>query len=78
MPYMEFFLHYLKGKNYQKRQAALIENGSWAPSAKKVMTDMLSQMNAVEILEPSLTIRGAVKEETVKELESLADELLKA
>ncbi len=78
MPYMEFFLHYLKGKNYQKRQAALIENGSWAPSAKKVMTDMLSQMNGVEILEPSLTIRGAVKEETVKELEALADELLKA
>lgn len=78
MPYMEFFLHYLKGKNFQKRQIALIENGSWAPSAKKTMTDILSTMNGITILEPSVTIRGAVKEENVKELESLADELIKS
>lgn len=78
MPYMEFFLHYLKGKNYQKRQAALIENGSWAPSARKVMADILATMNGITILEPAVTIRGAVKEENVKELEALADELLKS
>lgn len=78
MPYMEFFLHYLKGKNYQKRQAALIENGSWAPSARKVMADILSTMNGITILEPAVTIRGAVKEENVRELEALADELLKS
>ena len=77
MPYMEFFLHYLKGKNFQKRQVALIENGSWAPSAKKTMTDILSQMNSITITEPSVTIRGAVKEENIKELEALADELMK-
>lgn len=77
MPYMEFFLHYLKGKNFQKRQVALIENGSWAPSAKKTMTDILSQMNGITITEPSVTIRGAVKEENIKELEALADELMK-
>lgn len=78
MPYMEFFLHYLKGKNFQKHQIALIENGSWAPSAKKTMTDILSTMNGITILEPSITIRGAVKEENIKELETLADELLKS
>ncbi len=78
MPYMEFFLHYLKGKNFQKRQIALIENGSWAPSAKKTMTDILSTMNGITILEPSITIRGAVKEENIKELETLADELIKS
>lgn len=78
MPYMEFFLHYLKGKNYQKRQAALIENGSWAPSARKVMADILSTMSGITILEPAVTIRGAVKEENVRELEALADELLKS
>lgn len=77
MPYMEFFLHYLKGKNYQKRRIALIENGSWAPSAKKVMTDILSSMNGISLLENSVTIRGTVKEENIKELETLADELLK-
>lgn len=78
MPYMEFFLHYLKGKNFQKRQIALIENGSWAPSAKKTMTDILSTMNGITIIEPSVTIRGAVKEENIKELETLADELIKS
>ena len=78
MPYMEFFLHYLKGKNFQKRQIALIENGSWAPSAKKTMTDILSTMNGITILEPSITIRGAVKEENIKEREPLADELIKS
>lgn len=77
IPCMEFFLHYLKGKNYQKRRVALIENGSWAPSAKKTMADILSQMNGITILESSVTIRGAVKEENQKELEALADELLK-
>ena len=76
MPFMEDFLHHLKGKNYQKRTVALIENGSWAPSAKKAMGDILSQMNGITILDTAVTIRGAVKEENVKELEALAGELL--
>lgn len=41
------------------------------------MTDILSQMNGITITEPSVTIRGAVKEENIKELEALADELMK-
>lgn len=76
MPFMEDFLHHLKGKNFQKRTVALIENGSWAPSAKKTMTDILSQMNNITILDGSVTIRGALKEETIKELEALSDSLL--
>lgn len=76
MPFMEDFLHHLKGKNYQKRTVALIENGSWAPSAKKAMGDILSQMNGITILDTAVTIRGAVKEENVNELEALAGELL--
>lgn len=76
MPFMEDFLHHLKGKNYQKRTVALIENGSWAPSAKKAMGDILSQMNAVTVLEPSVTIRGAMKEEDIAALSALAEELM--
>ena len=77
MPFMEDFLHHLKGKNYQKRTVALIENGSWAPSAKKTMCDLLSQMNGITILEPSVTIRGAVKEEDIVAMEAMAEELIK-
>lgn len=76
MPFMEDFLHHLKGKNYQNRTVALIENGSWAPSANRTMTEILSQMKDISILDTSVTIRGAVKEETLDELSTLADALL--
>lgn len=78
MPFMEDFLHHLKGKNYQNRTVALIENGSWAPSAKKAMCEILSQMPKINVLEPSVTIRGRMKEETMAELQALADKLLQS
>ena len=77
MPFMEDFLHHLKGKNYQKRTVALIENGSWAPSASRAMTELLSQMKDISMLDTSVTIRGALKEEDVKALSNLADALLR-
>lgn len=77
VPFMEDFLHHLKGKNYQKRSVALIENGSWAPSANKTMNEILSQMKDITILDTAVTIRGALKDENVKELENLSEELLK-
>ena len=76
MPFMEDFLHHLKGKNFQNRTVALIENGSWAPSAGKTMCEILSQMPKITVLEPSVTIRGCMKEETMTELQNLADKLL--
>ena len=76
MPFMEDFLHHLKGKNYQKRTVALIENGSWAPSANRAMTELLSQMKDISILDSSVTIRGALKDEDVQVLSDLADALL--
>ena len=77
MPFMEDFLHHLKAKNYQNRTIALIENGSWAPSANKAMADILSQMKDITILSQQVTIRGAVKAEDISALETLADELVK-
>ena len=76
MPFMEDFLHHLKAKSYQNRTVALIENGSWAPSANKTMNDILSQMKDITIMDQKITIRGAVKEGDIKELESLAEALL--
>ena len=76
MPFMEDFLHHLKGKNYQKRTVALIENGSWAPSANRAMTELLSQMKDISILDSSVTLRGALKDEDVQVLSDLADALL--
>jgi len=77
MPFMEDFLHHLKGKNYQKRTIALMENGTWAPSAAKTMQALLEGMKDIAILEPVVTIRGALKETDLPSLEQLADELMK-
>lgn len=75
MPFMEDFLHHLKAKNYQKRTIALVENGSWAPSANKAMTEILSQMKDITILDSPITLRGVMKEEDKKAFEALADKL---
>ena len=76
MPFMEDFLHHLKAKNYQKRTVALVENGSWAPSAAKTMKEILDQMKEINLVEPVVTIRGALKEGDLPALEALADAVL--
>jgi len=76
MPFMEDFLHHLKGKAYQKRTVALVENGSWAPSAAKTMKEILGTMKEITILEPTVTIRGVVKDADIAALDKLADALL--
>ncbi len=75
-PCMEDFLSHLKGKNYQKRTVALIENGTWAPMAGKKMREVLEGMKEVKVLENVVTIRSAVKEETIAALDVLADEIV--
>lgn len=77
MPFMEDFLHHLKAKNYQKRTIGLIENGTWAPSAAKTMKEILATLKDVTVLEPAVTIRGAVKPTDIPALEQLADDLMK-
>lgn len=75
-PCMEDFLSHLKAKNYQKRTVALIENGTWAPMSGKKMREILESMKDVKVLENTVTIRSAVKEETIDALNNLADELI--
>ena len=78
MPAMADFLHHLQGKNYQKRRVALVENGCWAPMAAKGMRALLEGMKEIAVIEPVVTIRGAVKPADEQALEALADALMQA
>ncbi|MBQ6581176.1 MAG: FprA family A-type flavoprotein [Alistipes sp.] len=75
-PVMHDFLHHLQIKSYQKRKVGIIENGSWAPCAARVMRSMLETMKDVEIVEPVVTIRSRMKQTDLPLLENLADALL--
>lgn len=75
-PPMHDFLHHLKLKAYQKRRVGIIENGSWAPCAAKVMTSMLEQMKEIEIVQPVVTIRSRMKQTDLPTMEALADAML--
>lgn len=76
-PPMEQLLHHLESKNYQSRKVGIIENGTWAPSAGKCMREILSKMKDIEICETQVTIKSAMNEQNIKDMEKLADEILK-
>ena len=73
---MDIFLHHLRDKAWQKRRVGLIENGSWAPSAGRVMREQLSAMKEMEIVEPTVTLRSRMKDSDLAALEALADAIL--
>lgn len=70
-PPMHHFLHHLKMKNFQNRRVALVENGSWAPTAGRVMRSMLEEMKNIEIVEPVVTIKSRMKAEDAEAIEAL-------
>lgn len=74
-PCMESFLAHLKSKNYQKRTVGIIENGSWAPMAGKHMKEILSGMKEIAILEPTVTVKSALSEASLAQIEALAQAL---
>ena len=76
-PVMHDFLYHLQIKNYQKRRFGIIENGSWAPTAGKVMRSMIEALKDCEIVDPMVTIRSRMKSADEAQLEQLADSLLK-
>ena len=76
-PPMEHFLKHLKDRNFQRRTVGIIENGSWAPSSGRGMKEILSQMKDLRIVEPMVTIKSRMNEENIKQMEKLADEILK-
>lgn len=76
-PCMESFIAHLKAKNYQNRKVGFIENGSWAPLAAKKMKAELEGLKNLVFIEEVVTVKSALKETDVAQLEKLADELLK-
>ena len=74
-PAVHSFLHLLKEKNYQKRKVGIIENGSWAPNAAKCIKEMLGLMQNVEIVEPIVTIKTTLNEESIKKMQELEDNI---
>lgn len=75
-PPMNDFLHHLQDKNFQNRRVAIVENGSWAPVAGKLMCGAMQKLKDIEIVETIVTIRGRMKASDVPQLERLADMLL--
>ena len=75
-PVMHDFLYHLQIKNYQNRTFGIVENGSWAPSAARVMREMIEKMKNVTIVEPVVTICSRMKASDVPALEALADALV--
>ena len=72
---MSDFIHHLKSKSFQNRRVALVENGSWAPTALRTMKAEFEQMKNITFAEKTVTIKTTVKDEDVKALDELADEI---
>ena len=71
------FLHRLQIKGWQRKKVGLLENGSWAPSAGRVMKEMLGTMKDIEIVEPRVTIRSRMHREDFPAMDELAEAILK-
>lgn len=76
-PFMQDFINRLTERSFQNRTIGLIENGSWAPTAAKVMKGMFEKSKNITWTENNVKVMSAVKEENVKEIEALAEELCK-
>ncbi len=77
-PAMLNFLHDMKALNVQNRTVALIENGSWAPASGKLMRALLDEMKQMQVLDPVVTLKSALKEDSAAQLAELKDSLLQS
>ena len=75
-PPMEKFLNHLKAKNFQNRKVAIVENGSWAPSAARIMRSSLEGMKNITLCENTVTIRSTMKECDKAAIGAMIEELL--
>ncbi|MBR4621851.1 MAG: FprA family A-type flavoprotein [Salinivirgaceae bacterium] len=77
MPLMRDFICHLADKTYQKRTVALVENGTWAPSAARTMRALLEPLKEITILEQTVTIKTTLNDDSRAALKQLADELMR-
>ena len=76
-PFMRSFVDGLRERQYQNRTIGIIENGTWFPTAAKVIKGILEKSKDITYTNTTVTIKSAMNEETLKQLEALADELMK-
>ena len=76
-PFTREFIHELTERNYQKRTIGFIENGSWAPTAAKVMKKMLENSKDLTFTDTTVKVMSALNEESIAAIEALAEELSK-
>jgi flavorubredoxin len=75
-PFMRIFIDHLAERSFQSRTVALMENGSWAPMAAKVMRGMLEKSKNLTFTETTVKINSALGEDSIARIEKLAEELL--
>ena len=75
-PFMRIFIDHLAERSFQSRTVALMENGSWAPMAAKVMRGMLEKSKNLTFTETTVKINSALGEDSISRIEKLAEELL--
>lgn len=76
-PVMESFLRQLAGKNYQNKKVGIIENGTWAPMAAKVMKDIISTMKNIHLCDNIVTIKSRLNEASREQMNKLVAEILR-
>ena len=74
-PHMKEFIHHLTDRNFQNRTVALVENGSWAPQAAKVMRGMLEKSKNITFTDTTVKILSSLNDESRDQIEKLSDEL---
>ena len=74
-PFMKTFIHHLTERNYQNRMVGLVENGSWAPLAAKVMRNMLSESKNISFTDTTVRVMSALNDESKAQIEAMAEEL---
>ena len=76
-PFMRTFIHHLTSRGFQSRTIGLIENGSWAPTAAKVMRSLLEGSKNISFTETTVTVRSVLTEDSLTQIDALAKELCK-
>lgn len=76
-PFTKTFIEHLTERNYQNRTVALMENGSWAPTAARVMRKMFEASKNLTILDETVTVKGSLDDASTAQLHALADALSK-
>ena len=75
-PFMKEFIDHLLERNFQKRRLGIIENGSWAPMAAKIMRDLLEKSRDIRYYDTVVRILSSLKEENYEQIRSLAEEIV--